>query len=359
MLGDSGSGKTTLLASLYHRFALGGAVGIRFTTDDRSNGIMQRLVARIRDPGEVFFTVGTRPAETKTWEFGVQVESGEQARTAFTVEYLDYPGGYVERRFHGPDSDPADPRFEQALAGADVLMGILDGEKISTLARGAYDVRAILAIENLLNILARAGQRNIHLVVTKWDLLRGSGGGFYSITELRDMLERESSAFRSFWENARFGSVRIIPVSALGVNGFVRPDASVSGGMTKVPGKPWEPWNVEVPFFCALPDILRHDVKSLSGKGVGTIAGMTATVLGAVGINIKFNVGFVSVNVPVTDIMKRVREYARGSTGQGKARASLTENKAIAYVLNQCFAHVDEFDRRFPDSRLRQPGANA
>jgi hypothetical protein len=304
-------------------------------------------------------TAGTRPAETKTWAFGVQVEAGDQARTAFTLEYMDYPGGYVERRFHGPEADPADPRFEAALAGADVLMGVLDGAKISTLMRGAYDVRAILAIENLLNILARAGQRNVHLVVTKWDLLRGPGGSFYSITEVRDVLERESSAFRSFWESARFGSARIIPVSALGVNGFIRPDPTASGGMAKVPGKRWDPWNAEVPFFCALPDILRHDVKSMSGKGAGNVAGMTTAVLGAVGINMKFNLGFVSVNVPVTDIMKRVREYARGSAAQGRAPAALTDGTAIGYMLNQCFAHVDEFDRRFPDSRARQPGANA
>ena len=74
MLGDSGSGKTTMLASLYHCFVLGGSAGIRLATDDGANSRLLRLVARIRDPGEVTFTVGTRPAETKNWEFTVQVE---------------------------------------------------------------------------------------------------------------------------------------------------------------------------------------------------------------------------------------------------------------------------------------------
>jgi hypothetical protein len=357
MLGDSGSGKTTMLASLYHCFVLGGSAGIRFATDDGANSRLLRLVAQIRDPREVLFTAGTRPAETKRWDFAVRVESGDQEATAFTLEYLDYPGGYVERRLGSVDSgggDPPDPQFEQALASADVLMGVLDGEKISRLMSSTGDLGAILSIENLLNVLARAGQRNIHLVVTKWDLVRGPGGAFYSISDVRDMLDRESSAFRSFRQSPRLGSMRMIPVSALGLNGFVRADPAVAGGMAKVPGRPWQSWNVQVPFFCAVPDILQHDAAKLAGRMRGNLAQITMDILKMVGINV--TLGVVSVNV--TDVLARIWRYVHDMNQQGRVPTVLSDNAAISYVLNECYEHVAEFEQRFPDSQV-WPGANA
>ena len=55
----------------------------------------------------------------------------------------------------------------------------------------------------------------------------------------------------------------MIPVAALGVNGFAVP-AGAGGGMMRNPGVEWSPWNVEVPFFCAVPDIIRYDVDRMA-----------------------------------------------------------------------------------------------
>ena len=361
MLGDSGSGKTTLLASLYHCFALGGGAGIRFAADDEANSSLRRLVTSIRDPGQQVIVPGTRPSDTRTWEFEVRVESSDQEATAFAVEYLDYPGGYVEHRLHSPEAGAAlDPRFDEALATADVLMGILDGERISRLMTGPADLATVLSIENLLNILVRTGQRNVHLVVTKWDLVRGVGGAACTITEVLDRLDAESAWFRDFRRSRRLENVRVIPVSALGMNGFVRSDPGVPGGMAKVAGRPWEPWNAAIPFYCAVPDILVHDVAKLSGRLQGNIARITRGVLDMSGIaTVQLSmVGLITVNIPVNEVLARIWQYVHDTNQRGKVPEVLSDNSAIGYVLNECYAQVAEFETRFPDSRLHRPATD-
>ena len=294
MLGFSGSGKTLMLASLYHHFAHGGPAGIRFTTDNASNGVLVGLAAQIRDTPGGYFPAGTRAAETRLWSFRVRVESGTQEADAFTLSYLDYAGRYVEGLLGAGADDPPDEKFERAVAEADVLMGMIDGEQLRRLMADGYDPGIVGSIERLLNILVRARQRNIHLVISKWDLMRGPGGAYYTIADVINVLDRISDAFRYFRQNPRLGNLRIIPVSALGVNGFVSPGEMAGGAMTRKPGIPWRPWNVQIPFFCAIPDIIRYDLATIGGRSVGTrgagkqgyasIAKITLAVLSLVGI---------------------------------------------------------------------------
>jgi hypothetical protein len=356
MLGHSGSGKTIMLASLYHCFALGGRAGIRFTTDDASNNELLSLAAQIRDAPGGLFPAGTRPGQTKKWAFNVRVESGDQEADAFTLEYLDYAGGYVGGMLGSAGDDPPDAQFEQSVASADVLMGVLDGAQLRKLMSGGYDSRIVGPIERLLNILVRASQRNIHLVITKWDLMRGPGGEYYTITDVVEVLDRASDAFRDFRQNPRLGSLRVIPVSALGVNGFVRFAEIADGSMAKVPGKPWQPWNVEMPFFCAVPDIIRNDVAKMAGRLGGNVARITIAVLGAVGIISGVTLYGVTVTVPVADVIKRIQKYLQDRNERGKVPATLGENEAIIYVLNECYASVDSFERKWPDSRIGGSG---
>ena len=356
MLGYSGSGKTIMLASLYHCFALGGRTGIRFTTDNASNNELLSLAAQIRDAAGGFFPAGTRPGQTKKWAFNVRVESGDQEADAFTLEYLDYAGGYVGGMLGSAGDDPPDEQFEQSVASADVLMGVLDGAQLRKLMSGGYDASVVGPIERLLNILVRASQRNIHLVITKWDLMRGTGGEYYTITDVVEALDRASDAFRDFRQNPRLGSLRIVPVSALGVNGFVRYAETADDGMTKVPGKPWQPWNVQMPFFCAVPDIIRHDVAKMAGRLGGNVARITIAVLSVVGIISGVTVAGVTLNIPVADVTKRIQKYLQDRNERGKVPTTLGENEAISYVLNECYASVEAFERKWPDSRIGQPG---
>ena len=268
VVGYSASGKTVMLASLYHWFAHGTPAGIRFTTDDESNRALVDFATSIRDPRRPL-PLGTQ--ETKRWQFTVRVESDTQEADAFTLEYLDYAGGFINRMLNSADAALAeefDPELKGELESTDVLMGVLDGERLVKLMAGTYDVDIVGDIERLLNILIRTSHRNVHLVITKWDLMRRPSGDLYTISEVWDALDKVSNAFRSFRMSPKLGaSMRLIPVSALGMNGFVRQGADDSAA--RQPGISWMPWNVHVPFFSAIPDILASDVPKLTSQHVG------------------------------------------------------------------------------------------
>ena len=56
----------------------------------------------------------------------------------------------------------------------------------------------------------------MHIVITKWDLIAGQ-------FKLEDVITRlkEDTQFENLLEAPRTGGARVIPVSALGLNGFV------------------------------------------------------------------------------------------------------------------------------------------
>lgn len=357
VVGYTASGKTLMLASLYHGFAHGTPAGIRFTTDDESNRRLVDYATSIRDPRRPL-PAGTQ--ETKRWEFTVRVESGDQESDAFTLEYLDYAGGFIDRMLNSPNPpvvEELDPALKRELESTDVLMGMIDGERLVKLMDGEYDVDVVGDIERLLNILIRTGHRNIHLVITKWDVMRGAGGAHYTISDVRRTLDQVSSAFRSFRLSPKLGtSMRIIPVSALGVNGFVRYDPAVEGSVTRQPGVSWVPWNVQVPFFSAVPDILASDVPKLSSRSMGALSKIGLAVFSIVGlIEVHIPLGIFDLKVPTGEVLQRVIDFVRGRNQPGMAPASLTAGSALSYVLNESYAALREFEARNPDSRVQHP----
>ena len=190
MLGFSGSGKTILLASLYRHFAHGGRAGVRFVTDDASNTALVRVIEQVRGMTSQFFPAGTRAAETRNWSFDVRVESGQQDATAFSLAYLDYAGQHAESLLGPSTDDPPDEEFFRALSRADVLMGLIDGASLKKLMDHGYDADTVGSIERLLNILIRSGRRNIHLVLSKWDLMRRPDGTLHPLGDVISRLER-------------------------------------------------------------------------------------------------------------------------------------------------------------------------
>lgn len=360
MLGDTGSGKTTMLAALYHSFLFGGSTGISFKTGDRSHGRLMTYAEKIQGL-DTPFPEGTRLSET--WRFDVQVASREDKVTAFTIEYLDYPGVFVKnwnRSEDTVDGDVPDPEFERAMTDADALMGILDGADIRKLMRGAEDLRTLPRIDWLLSTLVRTQKQNIHLLVTKWDLVRGPNGESYQPGQVVEKLRQASGAFHNFWDDPQRGGVRIIPVAALGTNGFVTPDPSDPDVMRKVPGKRWDPWNVRVPFFCVVPDIIHQDARAAASERGAPIARISRVIFRLVE---ELQVPLmpmgplvpVKIDLPVGRIVGMIGRYVHDRNRRGEAPAMLNEDTAISYVLNECFAQVQEFERDYPDCRTRWP----
>jgi Double-GTPase 2 len=364
VLGFPGCGKTIMLAGLYYYFAQGGPIGIRLSTDHESNGRLLSLVAQIRTTPGGYFPPGTSVTETRVWSFTVKVESEHQDADAFTLEYLDYAGRLVEELAGARTDDPPDEEFRRAVDSADVLMGVIDGEQLMKLMSGGYDPEVVDRIDRLLNVLIRARRRNIHLVVSKWDLLVRGDGGRYTMADVRRTLAAMSPAFSNFQRNPRLGKLRMIPVAALGMNGFAVP-AGAGGGMTRNPGVEWSPWNAEIPFFCAVPDIIRYDVDRMAAAA-GTpgqanlprsIARITLAVLASSGLTAKVGVPGFTLDFPISEAVQRIRQHGEDRYARSRVPPSLDEGTAIGYVVNECYGSVDEFERRWPDSRLSTRGA--
>ncbi len=284
----------------------------------------------------------------------MQVESGDRSVQAFTLSYVDYAGQSAENLLRSGTDDPADETFERALAGADVLMGILDGAQLSKLMTSGYDAAIVGSIERMLNILVRSARKNIHLVVSKWDLMRGEGGAYFTLPQVISLLDSLSDAFRSFRQNPSFGNLRIIPVSALGTNGFVRPSDQNDDVMVRVPDTPWRPWNVQIPFYCAVPDIIRHDVALLSEQKqiVPQLAKITLAVLSLVGAISPPGAFGLSLTIPVAEIIKRIKSFVHDRSTRRSPPQQLDDKTAISYVLNECYSNVDTFEQQWPGSHF-------
>ncbi len=360
VLGFPGSGKTLMLGGLYYHFAQGGPNGIRLLTDHESNSRLLSLVAQVRTTPGGYFPPGTSITETRTWSFTVRVESEDQDADAFTLEYLDYAGRLVEELTGTATGDPPDSEFRRAVDNADVLMAVIDGEQLMKLMSGAYDPGVVDHIDRLLNLLVRARQRNIHLVVSKWDLLVRADGGRYTMADVRRTLAAMSPAFSNFQRNPRLGKLRIIPVAALGMNGFAVP---AGAGMRRNPGVEWAPWNVEVPFFCAVPDIIGYDLDKMAAAAkpdqanLGlSIARITLAVLAVSGLTATVGLPGFTLNFPVSEAAQRIKQHL-GQYVRSSVPARLNERTAIGYVASECYGLVSEFERQWPDSRLGTRGA--
>ena len=359
MVGYSGSGKTLLLASLYHSFAVGTPEGIRFHADDDPNRRLVKIADTIRDPRRPL-PVGT--PGTEGWQFAVRVESRTTTAKVFTLEFTDYAGGFFDRMLNLPDEKldtELDAEFpeelEKALKEADVLVGVLDGERLVRLMEdGPPDSGVVGGIERLLNILSRTDHPNIHLVITKWDKLRTRGGVRYTANQVRKRLEQVSESFRSFCESPkRASSMRLIPVSVFGMKG-VRGEAEWE----------WKPWNIQVPFFAALPDILAGDIPVLKGETGSPLSWVGIDILKTAGlfigkaagsVEVGIPVGFFVVKIPADKALQWVVASVRRGNRRGKVPDPLTGDAALRYVVNRSFAALRRFEAQTRGSRVRIP----
>jgi hypothetical protein len=354
VVGHVGSGKTLMLASLYHHYAHGTPEGIQFTTDDESHGKLTQLVNEIRDPGRPLPSGTSGPAQCK---FAVQVESRGGKAEAFTLEYLDYTGDWMPGSSDPSSADEPDQEFKTGLEAPDILLGVLDGEQFARLMNCGDDAGAADDVEHLLNTLARIGHRNIHLVITKWDAMRDPNGGRYTVSQVLRKLERDSRAFERFRRSTRGKtSMRIIPVSALGLE-FACP--TTDSGLAGRPGVAWTPWNVEIPFLAAIPDILAADASRLDDRRVhpSALRKISLAVFSLVkgtrgGASAPFNEG----TIPAGQMIGRVKKAVGRRNQRGVPPAALTPDTALSYVVNESYAALKEFEEITPGSRVLSTG---
>ncbi|HEY0637178.1 MAG TPA: hypothetical protein VGD67_05990 [Pseudonocardiaceae bacterium] len=252
-LGLSGSGKTLLLTSMYRRLSTPGDRGFFVRAPYQQLIELNRWYAQIADPGTEW-PRGTSRGEMREFEFDVLAPAGERATPVVRLGYLEYPGELLTDQ-DAPGST-AQARLLEAIAGADALIGIVDGLRVRQALLG--EARGRVALQTALDAMVHSmltANCPIAFVVTKWDLLDDLEADENTRLGLVRELLMTVDGFRDLvrLQGAR-RILRLVPVTAVG-HDFAVLDA---GEVRKRPHGMLRPSNVDVPLSAVVPDALQQ-----------------------------------------------------------------------------------------------------
>lgn len=354
-VGFSEAGKTTLLAAMYHALCHGNRAGISLRAEGATRAALLQLCDLIRNPSTRIHAT----LETASYEFVVRAESETLPKTTVCkLIYHDYAGENGGNLLRPRLGEEPDPKFVKALGEADVLMGLLDGALIAELMSSGPNLRFERELADLLLLVTEAKQQTVHLVITKWDLLHPS----YTLDEVVEQLRRFPQ-FVAFQNTPRPGRCRVIPVAALGTNGFT---SRVGGVDVRDPDRDWRPEFVDVPLACTIPDVIDTQLRCLAATGgekagaVGKtvrwsqVSGLLIWFLQVLGLNITFRY-VLGGNVDVSGLIGGgVNESFGRSADSGVDTGSVsgTSNRAALNTIRYFESVVDDFERGFPGSNV-------
>ena len=256
MLGPSGSGKTVYLASLFQEFSTQGEWGFFLGADHKARKRLNEIFTEIVI-GKKWPAATLLKGDAEDWVFTCSINKDRKTFDVCQFVYIDYAGARLTA------SDIEDEFFNQKLESADILLGLLDGARICALMRNEDEGNYwfYIDLKNLIDIMMKNVTKPIHFVISKWDLVESEG---YSLKEVREKL-LEKKAFKNLVVTRKKNRAitRLIPVSSVG-KGFAEP--LEDGSMKKTPGKEPEPFQVEVPLACVLPDLIQNEKEELARR---------------------------------------------------------------------------------------------
>jgi hypothetical protein len=263
VVGPPGSGKTLLLASLFNQlnYLRGGrSYYLRASPEQR---LTLSAVYRTLSDTRQGWPHATRVSEFTDYRFDcVAVDPDRRQHHVLSLSYLDYAGELLDN----PHAGPATFReLNEHISSAQTLLGMIDGEFLVRLLRNEAAGRNYFEFEmrTIFGLLQEA-RCPIHLVISKWDLVRNFGEPDGADDQLR--LAAAITALRRFPQIESLVSsgsgqfVRIIPVSAVGPV-FAQFDSV--GTVVKRPDGQVHPRNVEVPLCAVVPDLFRQVERQL------------------------------------------------------------------------------------------------
>jgi hypothetical protein len=264
-LGTAGSGKTVLLSTLFHTLNFQAPERSYYLeTDPQARMTLGRLYNTVSDTGRPW-PPGTRVGETREFTFDcVGVDRGGRRETVLRLSYLDYAGELLdaEQTAGGTDLD----ELAAEITSAHALLAMLDGYRVLQLLEGehaGYDYFQ-RSLAPMLGFMQGASCP-IHLIVTKWDLVRASAYG--ADFDERALFDRVVQSLMRFdhiralvYGHSRDQIVRLIPVSAVGPQ-FAQLNAD--GTVVKRADGELRPSNVDVPLCAVLPDLFKQVETSL------------------------------------------------------------------------------------------------
>jgi hypothetical protein len=264
-LGASRSGKTVFLSSMFHslNFPAPGR-SYYLETDARQRVALGNIYSRVSDPAQPW-PPGTRTGETREFVFDcVGVDKDDAKHTILRMSYLDYAGELlVEEQEAG---STALDKLAEKINDAHALLAMIDGQRLLQLLRkepGGHDYFQ-RSLRPMLGFMHGASCP-IHLVVTKWDLLRDNAGP--AGADDKALLDAVIAALMGYehikalvYAQSAKRIVRLIPVSAVGSN-FA--DLDGDGEVVKRSDGEMHPTNIEVPLCAVLPDLFGQVESSL------------------------------------------------------------------------------------------------
>jgi hypothetical protein len=381
-LGLSGSGKTVLLASMFHHLNHVTTDHSYFLDATPEQRITLDTIYRISNTDQGW-PRGTRLSECTEYLFDcVAVDETNARHPVLRISYLDYAGELLETAQESGQG--AFRQLTEHIGSAHALLGVLDGYRILQLLRGEETGRRHLEFEvqTMLGLLQSA-TAPVHVVISKWDLVRGFGEPEGADDQLRlqcviDALMRFSH-FRSLAFFRPGQVVRLIPVSAVGPT-FA--EIGADGAVVKRPGAQLQPKNVDVPLSAVVPDLFRQVERTLDDQarrkindevrrakrgGLGKLlSGMATFFNRGPGMVLRtVLVGAVGGGQIVDEVSRMFIEWAarpyETMAGKTKAMRQVREAELIrfraarALVLAQFETAVRRLEAIMPNSELGRP----
>jgi hypothetical protein len=278
-LGASGAGKTVFLASLFHKlnFRVPGR-SYYLQTEPQERVALARLYRQVSDTAQPW-PKSTRVGESREFTFDcVGVDEANTQHKVLRLKILDYPG---EVLVEGSERNTAAlQELVQHIEDAHALLGMIDGYRVLQLLKGERAGHTYFqhSLQPMFGLMQSASCP-IHLVLTKWDLVREFAGS--PETDDGALLDRVIGALMRFehikalvYVYSKSQVVRLIPVSAVGA-GFA--DLDGHGEVVKRADGEMRPTNVEVPLCAVLPDLFKQAEHALSASAQESIDAAIAT----------------------------------------------------------------------------------
>lgn len=401
MLGPRESGKTMQLVAMHHGMTIG-EQDVQLSPANEET--LQHLGAHVSDiTGKEPVLPGGNPlGSVREWVFDVKSrgQRGADLKTIFQLTYFDYAGEHGGNVFKTEKANPspshdAGKDFREATRSYDIILGVIDGEKVAQAMDSLYgsgdppdDLET--DIWQTLALLTGDSSKVIHLVLTKWDELLARDYSFDKVVEFLDRYV----PFRNLRTTRSAGRLRIIPVSAFGVNGYLKNE---SGALQKDRNQTWEPLNSSMPVACALTDIVAADLarmeQAYSGRKrsekklpvqttpllrallycFGLIATVTLSATGQPHLPVLViagqRIGW-NLQVPVGDLLTALREVLSRGRKDAQDQQSPADpllnlpglpvspdiKEAAAQMLSYCLKKTRELEHDFPHSDLTRSG---
>lgn len=373
VLGLSGSGKTVYLASLYNKLRFQNEeIGFFLEMEDSSQA--NRLIKTYDQAANVEkpWPPGTTYGEVSEWNFKCCVKTPELEKfIACHFTYLDYAGGRLDNII----DENSDPEFDSKLKNANVILALLDGQKVLDSMKNQGDLVNLETgdLSYIYKYITDANKDNpVHFVITKWDIIKDQ----YDLSQIREKL-LELRLFKEFVKMRRQARcpVRLIPVSSLGFDfAEIQPD----GSMKKLPDRKLNPYQVEMPIACVIPDIIELTLEQYKSKIIEEKNQSITEVEPdfSFGENARRNVAKIIQTInytfedflpqdPIEKIIKYVDKPARDKELEAnninqenikmqkqKIHKIIDEKTALEYVITCFYKAKDTLDCRFPESEL-------